>query len=400
MMGGGEPPTPIERVSYIRGGGTGAYINTGITPDETTKIIIWARNWNPCGSSYNWLFGSRIGNEDSMFGANLMNQNNSGKLRVAYGNINVDLSDKWTLMSHYHKYELSANGFYCDDVLVSSVTATTFSHDYPIYLFNCNSGGQPLITSTSTGYPVDISACKIYKNNVLVRDYTAIDIPEAGLYDSISNTVFTNEGSGSLTYGFFNRDNYTPLQYITASGASAFKTPVIGGYSTKTLVTFYPTGTTASWFDVVGGRDATKRFQIFTGNTTSSNSVLSVILGEGTAKAIYSAGAGYFRNKKITVYYYQTNFYGYINNSQVGNTITWAVGTSYSTRDPIAIGATWYNHESAFHNYFVGRLYIASFPGYNYVPAKVNGVAGMYDTYHDTFHPSITATPFTAGPVV
>lgn len=32
---------------------------------------------------------------------------------------------------------------------------------------------------------------------------------------------------------------------------------------------------------------------------------------------------------------------------------------------------------------------------HNFVPKEVNGVAGLYDTIGDTFHPSMTSTPFT-----
>lgn len=372
-----------------------AYIDTGITPDETTKIIVWARNFNPGGNSYTWLFGSRVANQDSMFGLNLMNGVNSGKVRACFGAVNTDLTNKWTLMSHYHKYELSANGFYVDGTLISSVTASTFSNNHNIFLFNCNNGGSVLTTSAP---PTDICACKIYKNNVLVRDFTAVESPSVGLYDAVSDTVFTNAGSGSLTYGTFDKSAYTPLIYILTSGSSYFTTPAIGSYNLLTLVTFYPTSSNAAWFDVVGGRDSSKRYQIFTGNDSISNARLYGIIGSESAKTIYSTNtSGALKNKKITVFAYQGSFSGYIDHAQIGSTISYSVNTSYSTGVPIGIGATWRSDSQAFSNKFVGRIYHVRLGDYNFVPAKVGGVAGMYETYNDVFYPSTSGTAFTAG---
>lgn len=49
--GGG--PSPTIQTPYLRNSETGAYIDTGITPDNTTRVITWARNFNPGGRSSN-----------------------------------------------------------------------------------------------------------------------------------------------------------------------------------------------------------------------------------------------------------------------------------------------------------------------------------------------------------
>jgi hypothetical protein len=47
---------------------------------------------------------------------------------------------------------------------------------------------------------------------------------------------------------------------------------------------------------------------------------------------------------------------------------------------------------------FIGNIYYVGFGSQcNLVPVKVNGVAGMYDTYNDIFYSSISGTDFTAG---
>jgi hypothetical protein len=47
---------------------------------------------------------------------------------------------------------------------------------------------------------------------------------------------------------------------------------------------------------------------------------------------------------------------------------------------------------------FYGYIYYIGFgTDKNFVPAKVNNVAGMYDTYNDVFYPSASGAAFIAG---
>ena len=343
------------------------------------------------------MFGSRVANSDSAFALNAVNNANTGKIRAAFANANSDTADMWVNFSHYHKYELSANGFYVDDTLVSSVTSTSFSNNYNIYLFGCNSAGVRL----GMAVPLDICACKIYKNGTLVRDYSPVETPSVGLYDAVSETLFTNAGTGSFSFGSFDPNAYTPLDYVSTGGSSWFDTSEIGGYDTPILVKFMPTGTTAASYDVCGGRDATNRLQIFTGNTSYRNARLYGMLGTGTVQAIYSSNTNdYLKNKEVIVVKANNAFSAYYNYAALGSTVTYSdVGSSYSTGRPIAVGAS-INQNDNHINPFVGRLNYARIGGANLVPAKVNNVAGMYDTYGDVFYPSISETPFTAGPTI
>lgn len=397
MMGlGGSPtppPTPPSPVTgaYIRNQG-GAYINTGITPDNTTRIVVWARNFNPHGLC---LFGSHVAVNDSAFILSTYISTNTGRIRVDYANSIGYVDNQFANLSHYHKYELGQGKLYIDDVEVYSTSEATFSNNFPIYLFGCNRSGNRI----GMGVPADICACKIYKNNVLVRDFFAVNTPSVGLYDSVTNTLFTNAGSGSFTYGVFDVNAYTPLDYITTSGNSYFITDVVSTYSLPIVVKFMATGTTKSWFDVVGGRDASNRCQIFTGNTSYSNARLYGILGTASASTIYNSNsAGAVRNKEIVVVKSDNKFSAIYNNAAFGNTITYNVASTYSTGVPMGVGATWYENTSAWGNKFIGKIYYVGFGSQcNLVPAKVNEVAGMYDTYNDVFHSSTSGTDFTAG---
>ena len=389
-------------VQYIRGGADGSYIDTGITPDNTTRVVIWARNWNP-STANNMLFGYMdSGSNSNGFSLATWAAASTGRIGVYFGdytNPYTIVNDAFQYLGGYHKYELDGKVFKIDDTtIVTSGSTATISTNGTIHLFGRNTGG----THSDAASPIDIHACKIYKNNVLVRDYTPVNSPSVGLYDAVSDTVFTNAGTGSFTYGTFNPDAYTPLEYITTSGASYFLTPATCSYALPIVTKFKPTSTSAAWFSPIGGRDSNQyniRCEIFTGNTTYSNGRLYSVLGSGDSTTMYSTTtSGALRNKDIIVVKNNNTFTAYNNHSQLGSVATFSVGSSYSTEIPLAVGATWINNTSTFSSYFVGNIYYVGLGGYNLVPAKVSGIAGMYDTYNDTFYRSITSTHFTAGP--
>lgn len=394
----GSSPTPATMIPYIRGGGNGSYIDTGITPDNTTRVIVWARNVNPNSA---FIFGSRVAYGNSAFYITANTGANSCRMSMTYGNADSVYPTTGTheaYLSSYHKYEMDGANLYVDDTLVASSTGTFSGNNHNIHLFGLNDNGNhsPMVL------PADICACKIYKGGVLVRDYTPVSSPSVGLYDAVSDTVFTNAGSGSFTYGTFNANAYTPLEYITTSGASAFITPAIGTYSLPIVTKFHPTGTTTSWFSPLGGRDNTndtKRCELYTGNTSYSNCRLYAILGSSDSQLYTSTTTG-ATIKDLIVVKNNNTFNAYYNNTAFGSAVTFDVGSSYSTGAPIGIGATWQAHASSYVSYFVGNIYYVGLGAYNLVPAKVSGVAGMYDTYNDTFYPSTTSTPFTAGPEI
>ena len=396
----GSSPTPATMIPYIRGGADGSYIDTGITPDNTTRVIVWARNWNPATSN-NMLFGYMdSGSNSNGFSLATWATASTGRIGVYFGdytNPYTIVEDAFQYLGGYHKYELDGKVFKIDDNTVATSGSTaTISTSGTIHLFGRNTGG----THSNTASPIDICACQIYKNDVLVRDYTAVNSPSVGLYDAVSDTVFINAGSGSFTYGTFNPDAYTPLEYISTSGSSYFLTPAIGTYSLPIVTKFHPTGTSADWFCPIGGRGSTERCEIFTGNTTYSNARLYSILGSGDSTTMYSSTtAGAVRNKDIIVVKSNNTFTAYYNNAILGSAATFSVGTSYSTEVPLCVGANWQNYSGgSFDSNFVGKIYYVGLGDYGLVPAKVGGVAGMYDTYNDTFYQSSSSTPFTAGP--
>lgn len=394
MLVGGSPtpPTPGESIPYIRGG-NGSYIDTGITPDQTTKIIIWARNWNVYPGANTCLFGSDSGNATTnAFLVYTRTGANTGGISTSWGsNSIVNANDQWKHLSHYHKYEYGADGFYVDDVLVSSVTATTFSNPYSIYLFCDNrKGGQ-----SSNATQKDICACKIYKGGVLVRDYTAVNSPSVGLYDAVSDTVFTNSGTGSFTYGSFNPNAYTPLEYISCSGSQYFDSGIYGTYSLGIVCKCRPTSG-AVFHELLGYRSSKSTLSIGFGNTTTANSRVYWRFGANeTVTYPLNGEGGSQTGNDIVIVKSNDSLSVYKNNAQIGTTKSTGASSSFQTADTLYIGRT-HNHTNS---PFIGRMYYCGLGSIrNYVPAKIDSKVGMYDTYNDVFYESMTSTPFTAGP--
>lgn len=396
QQGGGVQPVMVP---YIRGGADGSYIDTGITPDNTTRVIVWARNWNPTGA---FLFGSRTGLFENAFAVISNTGSRTGAIDLYYGNERTyPPRDCFALLSNYHKYELDSNIFSVDDVQLISGTGTFTSNALNIHLFGINNSGS----HTSMQLPVDICACQIYKGSVLVRDFTAVNSPSVGLYDAVSQTLFTNEGSGSFTYGEFDKNAYTPLEYIECSKAQYFDTGIKGSYSLPIVSKVRSTNTTVNWMGYMGVfQSSPASCCAFTfGNQVSRNEQLSFRLGATTTdiRIFVGSSTDNLTNKDIVVRKVDNIGYTYYNNSQIGTGTRSGVATTFKTNLTMYIGATRSGESSVIDNLFIGRIYYNGLGAQrSFVPAKIGSRVGMYDTYNDVFYTSMTSTPFIAGPAI
>lgn len=319
---------------------------------------------------------------------------NTGRIGGQFNSESFYSGDAFGLMSNYHKYELNANELLVDGVVVASAASATFSNQRTIAIFGINSGG----TILSPASPIDVCSCKIYKNGVLVRDYTAVNSPSVGLYDAVSGTVFTNAGSGSFTYGEFDKNAYTPLEYISDEGGAYFDSGAKGGYSVPIVSKFRFTDNTNN-VTLLGYRGSSDwcEFDINYGSTVKMYYRLA---STATWGALYNATQANFVNQDIVLVKGTTNSaWLYKNATQIGSTVSPSASSSYVTSGNLFIGAL--NLGSSYAQPFTGRIYYVGIgSSRSFVPAKKNGVAGMYDNYNDVFYPSATNTQFIAGPTI
>lgn len=375
-----------SKISYIRGGGDGSYIDTGITADSTTKIIVYARNWNPHSS---FLFGSRTSIGVDGFSISTNTGEETGDIRIGYAQTNDTFAyDQFINLSHYHKYELYQGVLKIDDTTVASAVHNVFSNNYNIHLFGNNNGG----THMNASLPIDICSVQIYKGGVLVRDFIPRKKPYIGLYDTVSQTLFTNAGSGLLSYGTFYPDAYTPLEYVSCTGEQYFDTGILGTNSLNFVCKIMPN--VVSDYSMVFGCQTTvssKRYGFLFGNDLTKGSHIYFLYADGSE--------GYNNTTTLNGYDYKAqkrwNAFSFYSGSNVITQKTPTV-SSYTTDYNIYVGAR--NNAGIADLPFEGRLYYIGFgSSRSLVPANVGGVAGMYDTYNDVFYSSSSGTNFIAG---
>ena len=382
---------PYQQVAYIRNTTVGDYIDTGITAGSDTRVIVWARNVN-IGSLF--LFGSRVGGSEKAFGFAAHRPTTvGGRMRFDYGTNNYIIGWGTQYFGWYHKYEIDGNVFKIDDVIVGSVTATTWSSSLNIHIFGLNNNG----THAATQYPVDISAAKIYKSGSLVRDMVAVKDGGIGkMYDKVTGSLYASSGGGSFTAGPDGTmedllSGYTQLEYATFSGNQYFNTGIKGSQSLDYNCIFRAASVGAN-LTIHGCQtsSSSKRYSLGLGTPSKPNTALyfrynktayTTTINSGISNLVYLAS----KDANVIRYYY--------NYSQTG-TATSTAGT-FTTDYNIYVGAS--NNAGTLAYPFQGRIYFLQFgTSRAFVPVRnAQNVVGFYDTYNDAFYASDNS-PFTA----
>ena len=182
-------PINYTKVDYIESTGT-QYIDTNFTPNSNTKYDI---NIEISSSVQQLRYFISAG---STYRNNIYCGGGTQQASAGYGSIYVNTN---SLLQGNTKYNLilDKNLFYLDGVLVHTFAKETFD----------NTGNTILFARASdyaTYSNIRLYDCKIYDNGVLIRDF----IPcyrnsdnEVGLYDTVTKTFYTNQGTGSFIYG-------------------------------------------------------------------------------------------------------------------------------------------------------------------------------------------------------
>lgn len=402
------PGYPNKGLPYIRARAS-AYIDTGITPDGTTQVVIWARNFAPLANLSPMLIGACGSgwNVDS-FILYCAKGNSTGGIGMTFAdNSSVYFNNAWQYLGHYHKYSYGKDGLYIDDYKRSSVTAGTFSNPVNLHLFGYNNNG----THVACSMPIDIFACKIYKGGELVRDFTPVASPEVGMYDAVSDTVFTNAGSGSFSYGTFNPFTYMPTLSCGFDKNQYFDTGLIASNSSIATVNFYITSTAKTFKRLFGVResDGVDQFELMIGNESYANRYFYGRYGPNS-KTIYNSAS---QSSAVLTYFQNGVNYGlYKGTSNISTLGTGKyTAATFTTTRTMYVGASNSSGYSQLNYGFYGRIYYINLSSggtglnvHSYVPAFCNygGVwkNGYYDITSDTFYPSATDALFTAGSLI
>ncbi|MBP9999905.1 MAG: hypothetical protein KBT14_04455 [Proteobacteria bacterium] len=217
-------PSGYTELEYIESTGI-QYIDTGIYADLNTKIDI---DFSEQGSSgvNPAVFGSTESGDNSR--SFFVAKNSAGTNWYAnFDSIARTVIENPTIDKSRHNVVLSKNGWYYDDELRATWSnPTTWIQTNSIWLFarSVVSGGATNPSKTR------IYFAKLYQSDLLVRDLIPAKRTSdsvIGMYDMVSNTFFTNKGTGDFIAGpikyrnLFNKDNYMKTSdnlYVPAKG--------------------------------------------------------------------------------------------------------------------------------------------------------------------------------------
>ena len=199
-------PDTYQEVDYIQSNGGGEYLDINYIPSKNTNLEIdfeFIGSTHPTLSSIP-LLGERLIQLGfsiiSKFGFwvnkdTYREELNFGSYDSGYDSSAITNANIWNVISN-NKANLYYNGiFVCGDS-----SATFMQNDLSIYVFALNENGKAI----SRNLIAKIYGLKLYENNTLVRNlvpcYRKSD-NLVGLFDTVDNVFFFNQGSGSISVG-------------------------------------------------------------------------------------------------------------------------------------------------------------------------------------------------------
>lgn len=168
------------------------YIDTGVTGNNNIKV---QTNIYPTVIN-KFIFGSRVSSATNAFGL-FMHSNNGGSWYPFFSD-SKSMIPGFAIDSDY-TIEFSKDGLIVNGTLLQGPYDTTFTNALTMKLFAIDTNG----TVDNRMFIGKIYYCKILDNGVLVRNFIPVlreADNEPGMYDRVSNTFFTNKGTGTFTY--------------------------------------------------------------------------------------------------------------------------------------------------------------------------------------------------------
>ena len=192
-------------LEYLESTGT-QYIDTLFSATINTKIEVDYQYTNNTTNGKTRIFGSRKDWNLNGFYAGTHEDRTTANYWYLVGDI---LYNRWHQASqaankNKHNLILSKAGAVLDGttIWVPDDVVTSFTPFATIALFGAFEADGGTTTTLKTGVE-KIYKCKIYDNDILIRDFIPVldNNNEPCLYDKVSNTFFYNQGSGTFLYG-------------------------------------------------------------------------------------------------------------------------------------------------------------------------------------------------------
>ena len=181
-------------VNYIVSSGT-QYINTLFKPNNNTRVDI-DFEFTHFSDENQSVVGTRIEALIDHYG--ITKAGGSNELHSGYGNESQPVYSPLLINTRYHINKNKQN-LYLNNALIYTFTNQVFQCNHNMYIFAMNQNNATVFFSE-----IKLYSCKIYDNGILIRDYKPcirLSDNKVGLYDSLNNTFYENEGTGNFTYG-------------------------------------------------------------------------------------------------------------------------------------------------------------------------------------------------------
>lgn len=426
-----ELPDEYQQVEYIESTGT-QYIDTGINVNTTTSR--YETKINPSSvSGASGIFGTRNYTSSNLSSMNVF---------IIGGTFRLD----WlTGAGNYNVNNISSNTDYTisitrglatiNNVDYTSEQTTSVDSSYTFYIGNFNNAGSVY----SNGFSGKIYYSKLYNNNILVFDgvpcYRKSD-NEIGMYDLVSNTFFTNAGTGTFTTGavvskksvgdlvtdtsdinygkykipvltnshttniYLNKPlrrasklpyGYTELEHIRSTGTQYIDTGFKPNQDTRVYIDFYAS-TMSQSSPLLGARrsDSTNSFSFW--NLNSSKFRADYYSDDSNYTYIFSPAPTESRylldfNKNVVKLNATSYMFNNINFQSDYNMYLFACNTADSTNNRIWKG-----------NIYICKIYDNGTLVRNFIPCKNTlNVVGLYDTVNNVFYSNAGSGSFIAG---
>jgi len=192
-------------VEYIEIGGDGAFIDTGVTPQNSPSATIRAQYLGTSQSSAQTtpLFGRRVFGGASKYFAFWV-RSDTLKMAVNWGTYDTGWQSQTTDKTAFHDYALNSSGGYFDGTNFVSVASGGSIGDWtgvPLGVGGVvQSGGASALETR--GVKLRIASFALYNGGVLAFDGIAVRKGQVGyLYDKVSKQLFGNAGTGAFTIG-------------------------------------------------------------------------------------------------------------------------------------------------------------------------------------------------------
>ena len=184
-------------LKYLRSTGT-QYIDTDFKPNNDTRIIVRAK---PISMSTAFFFGARETIQKNCFCAVLENVTpNMSYFRIDYflNKGTNRLKEVTKINDDIHYFEIDKGKIYFDNV--------KYQNQYESQEFECNCNLALFGVNTSnkiTKSAVYVYDCKIYDNDVLIRDMIPVldNSKVPCMYDKLNKKFYYNQGTGEFLYG-------------------------------------------------------------------------------------------------------------------------------------------------------------------------------------------------------